>query len=103
MKEVKITKENFMRAYENGCDDVKKVLKDLCPGEFGPVRNNVSFKITAETIGVTSFRIKLSHQGTPIGYIQPPHGINLFNSDYEAVQVIDGGQGEMFWKINKLR
>ena len=34
MSEVKITKENLMKAYENGCDDVKKVLKDLCPREF---------------------------------------------------------------------
>jgi len=34
-EEVKITKENLMKAYENGCDDVKKVLKDLCPREFG--------------------------------------------------------------------
>ena len=34
MSEVKITKENLMKAYENGCDDVKSVFRDLFKGEF---------------------------------------------------------------------
>ncbi len=34
MKNITITKENLQKAYDEGCDDTKKVLKNLCPDEF---------------------------------------------------------------------
>ena len=30
-----ITKENLQRAYENSCEEVQNVLKDLFPGDIG--------------------------------------------------------------------
>jgi hypothetical protein len=34
MKEIKITKENLLRAHKEGCNDVKKVLETLVPEVF---------------------------------------------------------------------
>lgn len=34
MSYVKLKKENLQKAYEEGCEDVKKVLRNLYPNEF---------------------------------------------------------------------
>ncbi len=32
MKEVKVFEEDIQEAYKNGCEDAKKILRDLYPG-----------------------------------------------------------------------
>jgi len=42
--EIKITKESFLKAYDEGCDDVKATLKRLCPDAIKEKREFVKLE-----------------------------------------------------------
>ena len=74
--EIKITKENFKKAYSEGCPDVKATLKRLCPdavekevgyvkaGELATAsRDDGWFFVTATLVGSKKYYVSIGPNG----------------------------------------
>ena len=74
--EVKIS--DLKKAYEEGCDDVRKVLQNMYPeifkGKWVDVSNEINVQQGYTKDGSGLVHIKISHNNTTIGYF----GVNGF-------------------------
>ena len=48
---MKVSKKNVLKAYADGCDDVKKVIKNLFPDAFTECEPPLYYKFLKEAIG----------------------------------------------------
>ena len=99
--EIKIPKENFKKAYDEGCDDVKATLKRLCPdavekeagyvkaGELATAsRHDGWFFVTATLVGSGGKKYYIS-----IG----PTGIRLCGAQVD----IETSEDRNHWRITE--
>ena len=74
--EIKITKESFLKAYDEGCPDVRATLKRLCPdavekgvgyakaGELATAsRDDGWFFVTATLVGSKKYYVSIGPNG----------------------------------------
>ncbi len=115
-KEIKITKECLQRAYDEGCEDVKKVIKTLCPDEFEKKIEYDKCKIYAIKNHVVCFLCEQTDDNyvwMPISNTDGRHAYNGYKSrsgekaiayikDIEAIEVFDSQKDFLTWALKQV-